>query len=395
MMSQRLLVQPEAIIGTLFALVLGRWLYNYLRVRLEVLGLPTTHSLFELFESGIRSKLPQTPFVSPVASLSLQKPFEKYANAKTDLLAFTQATTPYAVYATANPSVAASISNKPAKYVKPVRMFRYQAINRFGRQIVSAQNGEEHKRHKGVVRACFGKEIMETGWTTMVDAYQVMCREEGLENGGILKDVKEVLAKVTLLVIGSASFGVQFPYNSSTSEDALMPFSDAIQLVETSMIFQLPLPLWLMTWSPFPYLRRCAKAQRSMVKHINEMIASRRKQTTALQATLSADEQVLTQRDILGALVASQIQVEEGKKKNTAGLTADEIFGNAFIFIVAGHTTTAHTLTFALALMALYPQTQEDIVQELASVCGDEYPTYRHMSKLPLTLATMYEALRL
>ena len=42
----------------------------------EVLGLPTTHSWIEMFESGFRAKLPNIPFLAPTAALTLEHPFD-------------------------------------------------------------------------------------------------------------------------------------------------------------------------------------------------------------------------------------------------------------------------------------------------------------------------------
>jgi hypothetical protein len=89
-----------------------------------------------------------------------------------------------------------------------------------------------------------------------------------------------------------------------------------------------------MKYSPLAYLRRCAKAQRSLVHHINTMLKARRDQLNNERAYLPAGEKVKGPADILGALVASQMEVEgqarlgkgEGK---IVGLTDKEVFGNA------------------------------------------------------------------
>jgi fluoride ion exporter CrcB/FEX len=75
-------------------------------------------------------------------------------------------------------------------------MFRYVAINIFGSQIISTQTGAEHRRHKNVVKGCFNETIMETAYTGMVDALTTMIREEGLENGGMFEDTREMMIKV-------------------------------------------------------------------------------------------------------------------------------------------------------------------------------------------------------
>ena len=88
------------------------------------------------------------------------------------------------------------ISNKTATYLKPTQMFRYQAINIFGLQIVSTQTGAEHKRHKNVVKGCFNEAVMRNAWNQTVEAWKVLVKEEGLEHGGVIKDVKVAMVKV-------------------------------------------------------------------------------------------------------------------------------------------------------------------------------------------------------
>jgi len=47
-----------------------------------------------------------------------------------------------------------------------------------------------------VVKGCFNETIMETAYTGMVDALTTMIREEGLENGGMFEDTREMMIKV-------------------------------------------------------------------------------------------------------------------------------------------------------------------------------------------------------
>jgi len=73
-----------------------------------------------------------------------------------------------------------------------------------------------------------------------------------------------------------------------------------------------------------------------------------------------------------------------------------------FTFIHAGHETSAHALSFAVAFLALYPDVQQKAYEETLEIWPDGCPTdaspssYKEfMSKLPYTLAIFYEALRL
>lgn len=146
--------------------------------------------------SGVHSFTSLTPPTPPrLPSDSLAE----YATAQSDLIACPQLSSPYAVYITSNPSVAASISAKPATvFGKPTGMFRYQAINIYGLQIVSTQTGPEHRRHKNVVKGCFGEAVMQNGFEKMMRAMDTMVREERLEDGGRIDVYQPLAVKASL-----------------------------------------------------------------------------------------------------------------------------------------------------------------------------------------------------
>jgi cytochrome P450 len=52
-------------------------------------------------------------------------------------------------------------------------------------------------------------------------------------------------------------------------------------------------------------------------------------------------------------------------------LTKEEVMGNLFIFNFAGHDTTANTVAFSLALLAAYPELQQWLLTEVATVAKD------------------------
>lgn len=82
--------------------------------------------------------------------------------------------------------------------------------------------------------------------------------------------------------------------------------------------------------------------------------------------------------------------------RSDSRLSDDELIGNIFIFLLAGHETSAHTLCFALALLALYPEEQKAVYQNIVSVLGERsMPTYEDMNSLDYVLAVFNETLRL
>lgn len=49
-------------------------------------------------------------------------------------------------------------------------------------------------------------------------------------------------------------------------------------------------------------------------------------------------------------------------------ITDHEITGNLFVLLFAGHDTTAQTLAFALGLLAVYPDIQEKLLEQIHQV---------------------------
>lgn len=66
-----------------------------------------------------------------------------------------------------------------------------------------------------------------------------------------------------------------------------------------------------------------------------------------------------------------------------------------FIFLFAGHETTAGTLAFAFGLLALHPTAQERLYDEIKAVIGNGEFQYQMLNSMPFTLAIMYETLRM
>jgi cytochrome P450 len=76
-------------------------------------------------------------------------------------------------------------------------------------------------------------------------------------------------------------------------------------------------------------------------------------------------------------------------------MTTDELRDNLLTFIVAGHETTALTLSWALYLCAFDPAVQEAARAEAQGVLGDRAATAADVPALPLIRRIVDEALRL
>jgi len=64
-------------------------------------------------------------------------------------------------------------------------------------------------------------------------------------------------------------------------------------------------------------------------------------------------------------------------------------------FLIAGHETTALSLTYTQTLLSQHPEIRQRVREEANAVIGDETPTYDHVSELEYTGRVFQEALRL
>lgn len=93
--------------------------------------------------------------------------------------------------------------------------------------------------------------------------------------------------------------------------------------------------------------------------------------------------------DLLDLLMAGEDK-QTGRKMTTA-----ELRDNLLTFIVAGHETTALTLSWALYLCAFDPAVQAAARDEAQAVLGERAATAEDIPRLPLTRRIVDEALRL
>jgi len=86
--------------------------------------------------------------------------------------------------------------------------------------------------------------------------------------------------------------------------------------------------------------------------------------------------------------------------KGRSSLSNEEIYGNLFIYNLAGHDTTANTLIYAITLLSMEDKWQDWIREEIALVIGkdakfEDLQYEKAFPQLNRCLALMYETLRL
>ncbi|KAG2128701.1 cytochrome P450 [Suillus clintonianus] len=271
--------------------------------------------------------------------------------------------------------------SRGGRFPKPLG--QYKIITFFGENIVASE-GDQWKRYRKIVAPAFSERNNRLVWDAtiqiMLDLFDTMWagQDEVVVDHGV-----DLTLPIALFVIGAAGFGRPI----SWKDDTVVPpghqltFKDALHTVTQDLTIKLLVPKWAMGLTK--RFRRTRVAFDELHKYLTEMIHER-------QGSQHKEEN----NDLLSSLLSANDdeKLSEGEIK----LTDSEVIGNIFIFLVAGHETTAHTFAFAFALLALYPDKQEELYQHIKRVLPDgRIPTYDDMPSLAYSSAVFSETLRM
>jgi cytochrome P450 len=236
-------------------------------------------------------------------------------------------------------------------------------------------NGKVWDRHRKVTVPPFNEHNSALVWReTANQADQLFA--DWSKQPGVTSTQRDVHA-VALNVLCGAGFGLQSSFIDTKSagspgggearlgyrESLRILLSNTLQLILLGPLAKLGVPTW-MFWGS---MRTTAAAFAEFKGYMSEMLAKEK----------SAFEQGdLSRHNLMSALVraseesrkAAETSKESSVGSTAAGLSDDEVYGNLFIFNLAGHDTTAATLHFALTLLAVYPEWQEWIGEEVDRV---------------------------
>ncbi|KAH7905463.1 cytochrome P450 [Hygrophoropsis aurantiaca] len=265
----------------------------------------------------------------------------------------------------------------------PKPLHQYIILTFFGENIVVSE-GDEWKRYRKIVAPAFSERNNRLVWeeTTQIMLDLFNNAWEGQDtityNHGV-----DLTLPIALFVIGAAGFGRRI----SWKDDVVIPaghqltFKDALHSVTTNLLTKLLIPRWAMGLTKRWQHTRLAfdELQQYLLEMINERRNAEKKEE---------------RHDLLNSLIVAS--ENEGISGGDVKLSDSELIGNIFIFLVAGHETTAHSLCFAFAMLALYPEEQEALYQHIQSVLPDgKLPTYDDMPLLTRSTAVFLESLRM
>ncbi|KAI0720718.1 cytochrome P450 [Cerioporus squamosus] len=283
-------------------------------------------------------------------------------------------------YYVADAAVAKEVTSARARFPKPVDFYRILSI--FGPNILVSE-GDEWRHQRRLVAPAFSERNNRLVWDETARIVQDLV--ESVWQGRDVVEIDHVLdvtVPLTLFVIGSAGFGrsVSWKESAVAPPGHAMTFKDALDVIGQKLFYKLIFPDWALRWGTSG-MRRFYQAYTDIQKYMAEMVQARR--------TAESKEE---RSDLFNSLLdANDAELEQAAK-----LSDSALMGNIFIFLLAGYETTAHTLAYALILLALYQDEQELLYQNIKVVLGDgRAPTYDDLSSLKYSMAVFHETLRL
>ncbi|KAI0940039.1 hypothetical protein AcV5_001254 [Taiwanofungus camphoratus] len=306
-------------------------------------------------------------------------------------------------YLVADADVLKEITGARARF--PKWLYQYKILTFYGSNIVVTED-DEWKRQRKITAPAFSERNNRLVWDETVRIVMDLCNDVWRGQDEIVIDnivdltvpashlrrryvsvfwhfSRPAFFQMALFVIGVAGFGRRMSWKADLSvpRGHVMPFKDALHTVSTDLWLKVVAPKWMLDWGITKRLKNFNVAYQELERYMEEMIQTRK-----------GAEKKEERYDLFSSLLDANEDELDGKTK----LSDSELMGNIFIFLIAGHETTAHTLAFAFIMLALYQDEQEKLYRHIKSVLPDDrIPAYEEMGQLTYSMAVFLETLRL
>ncbi|WP_406699572.1 cytochrome P450 [Singulisphaera sp. Ch08] len=225
--------------------------------------------------------------------------------------------------------------------------------------------GDFWRRQRRLAQPAFHRERIAAHAEVMVAFTERMLQHW---HDGAVYDVQEEMMRLTLEIIAKTLFDADV---SGSSADLSAAMETVLRCFTARVNTLIRLPYFI----PTPNNVRLARAVKRLDAIIFEIIARRR---------ASGEDR----GDLLSMLLNAQDE-NDGDR-----MTDRQLRDEAMTLFMAGHETTANTLTWAWYLLAQHPESEARLHEELDQVLGDRAPTLADLPRLPFAEHVITESLR-
>ncbi|KAJ7434462.1 cytochrome P450 [Mycena latifolia] len=253
----------------------------------------------------------------------------------------------------------------------------------WGDNLVSA-SGEMWKRHRRIMAPAFTTNTYSLVVAETIALYRELVAAEGWEGQDkIIVTDNHILHQLTLIIIARCGFGIRMPWTDISSEKGGMSFGAALAMVTKTAIARLLIPNWVYKLG-IQKISNIDRAWKTLASFMQDFLRTRQTELNGMTENESNS----------GDIFSRLVEAMDGTGK--LALEEQEVIGNTFTLLFAGHESTACGLAATLGFLAIHQDEQEAAYREIISqIPASRDPTLDDLSKLPHLLACFHESLRM
>lgn len=196
---------------------------------------------------------------------------------------------------------------------------------------------------------------------------------------GASLEIQKPLTSYSLDIVSALAFGHDLNTQQRGDNELQGHIQRAFGMIARRL--SMPVPYW--RWVKLPADRALDRSMAELHGAVAGFIAQARERIAKRPELLQEPENFLE-----GMISAQQT---DGK------FTDEEIIGNTLILLFAGEDTTAHTLAWAIWLLASHPEIQTPLAAEASEILGEApFPgDYEVVNRLPYCEAVLRETMRI
>ncbi|KAF4455664.1 cytochrome P450 [Fusarium austroafricanum] len=267
----------------------------------------------------------------------------------------------------------------------------YEILRQFGDNVLAAE-GITWRIHRKATSASFNEKNAALVFKESIQQARGLVKmwmgPDG-EDSGTISALDHDTMRLTLNIISYVGFGLNLLWPGESLPSKVdkktakygslhptaghkMSFVTTIATFLEHILMLLLLPRWLLRYMPFKTTQLAIESFEEFGKYMQELMDEKIEE--------ACRGECIDGMDLMGQLVRSSYGTEVGRSQQDMEsmkgvLSRDEIHGNAFIMLAAGHETTANAIHFILLELANNPGSQRRLQRDIDEILGNQDPT--------------------
>ena len=251
----------------------------------------------------------------------------------------------------------------------------YQNLKPLVGEGLLTSDGDFWLRQRRLIQPAFHKKRLQAFGDLMTETtLEMLERWEQRDHPEQAVDLTGEMMRLTLSIVGKALFSQDLSREAAIVGEAFSVANEEISLRFRSLLNP---PLWV----PTPRNRRFTAASKSLNEVVDEIIKTRRAELG------KRDEKV--DQDLLSMLLKAR------DENSGEGMTDSQLRDEVMTLLLAGHETTANTLSWTWYLLSQNQGAEQRLQEELKRVLNGRTPTMDDLAELEYTRWVIQESLRL